>query len=79
MEKTNEHPVKCEGSEPTNKPLSAKELLIIVLSWHIGVRTREQRAEDFNRANGLHVFLAAAAYFMLIVAGLILLVTYITH
>jgi len=59
-------------------PLSFKELLVIILSGHIGVRKREQRVSDFRRANGLHVFLAAVLYFALIVTGLIILVAYIT-
>lgn len=64
-----------DGSPP---PLSFKELLVIILSGHLGVRKREQRVSDFRRANGLHVFLAAVLYFALIVTGLIILVAYIT-
>lgn len=60
------------------RPLSFKELAAIVLSGHLGVRKREQRVEDFDRANGLHVFLAAVCYFALVVTGLILLVIYVT-
>lgn len=60
-------------------PLSFRELLVIILSGHIGVRKREQRANDFGRANGLHVFIAAVLYFALIVTGLIILVSYVTR
>ncbi len=69
----------CEdgNNKDTRRPLTAKELAVIVLSGHLGVRKREQRVEDFDRANGLHVFLAAAFYFALVVSGLILLVIYI--
>jgi len=59
-------------------PLSLRELLLIILSGHIGVRKREQRVNDFGRANGLHVFIAAVLYFALIVTGLIALVSHIT-
>lgn len=79
MEKTTESANTLEGKplDDAKRPLSFRELLIIILSGHIGVRTREQRAEDFDRANGLHVFLAAAVYFSLIVTGLIFFVIYI--
>jgi DUF2970 family protein len=61
-----------------SKPLSFRETLSIVLAGHLGVRKREQRVTDFRRANGLHIFIAAAVYFMIIVAGVIMLVRYIT-
>jgi Protein of unknown function (DUF2970) len=67
-----------DDDDPRQPPLSLKELLVIVLSGHLGVRKREHRLSDFRRANGLHVFLAAALYFALIVTGLIVLVAYIT-
>jgi Protein of unknown function (DUF2970) len=66
-----------DDKEP-KPPLSLKELLVIILSGHLGVRKREQRVNDFGRANGLHVFLAAVLYFALIVTGLIVVVSYIT-
>ena len=75
MEKVN-NPEKTADSG-LKQPLSFKELLVVVLSGHIGVRKREQRVNDFSRANGLHVFLAAAIYFALVVTGLIALVSYI--
>ena len=68
-----------ENGKDARQPLTVKELAVIVLSGHLGVRKREQRVEDFNRANGLHVFLAAAFYFALVVTGLILLVTSIAR
>lgn len=61
----------------SRQPLSIKELLVIVLSGHIGVRKRTHRTSDFARAKGLHVFLAALLYFSVIVIGLVFLVTYI--
>lgn len=66
-----------ENGSDTRQPLSIRELVIVILSGHLGVRKREQRVNDFDRANGLHVFLAAAFYFALIVTGLIVLVSYI--
>jgi len=59
------------------QPLSVAELARIILSGHLGVRKRVHRVSDFDRANGLHVFLAAALYFAVIVTGLIALVSYI--
>lgn len=59
------------------RPLSLGELALVVLSGHLGVRKRDQRVDDFGRANGLHVFIAATFYFALIVAGLVALVNYI--
>jgi hypothetical protein len=61
------------------RPLTLRELITIVLSGHLGVRKREQRVNDFGRANGLHVFVAAVVYFSLVVAGLIILVSYIAN
>ena len=66
-----------EKDTDTKRPLSFRELLTIVLSGHLGVRKREQRVNDFGRANGLHVFIAAAIYFALLVTGLIFFVSYI--
>ena len=73
--KTRQH---SDDGEPRPR-LSFKELLVIVLSGHLGVRKREQRVNDFDRANGLHVFVAAVLYFALIITGLIVLVSYITR
>jgi len=63
---------------PNKKPLSFRETLSIVIAGHLGVRKREQRVEDFHRANGLHIFIAAAIYFFVIVLGVVFLVRYIT-
>lgn len=68
-----------ENDSGAKKPLSIPELLTIVLSGHLGVRKREKRVEDFSRANGLHVFIASAIYFALVVTGLIVLVIYISN
>ena len=67
---------KTPESEPA--PLSLRETFSILVAGHIGVRKAEQRAEDFRRANGLRIFIAAALYFAVIVAGLIIFVRYIT-
>lgn len=61
------------------RPLTVRELALIVLSGHLGVRKQKHRALDFERAKGLHVFLAAAFYFLLLVTGLIVLVVYIAN
>jgi Protein of unknown function (DUF2970) len=67
-----------EKDSDAKRSLSFQELITIVLSGHLGVRKREQRVNDFDRANGLHVFIVAVLYFALIVTGLIVLVSYIT-
>lgn len=59
------------------KPLGFWRLVVITLSGHIGVRPRAKRHEDFSRANGLHVFIAAIVYFVLVIAALILLTNFI--
>ena len=69
---------KPPESEPAPAPLSLKETFSILVAGHIGVRRAEQRAEDFRRASGLRIFIAAALYFFVIVAGLIMFVRYVT-
>jgi hypothetical protein len=69
---------KPTGSKPAPVHLSLKETLSILVAGHIGVRKAEQRAEDFRRASGLRIFIAAALYFAIIVVGLIIFVRYIT-
>ena len=61
------------------KPLSLREIIVIVLATHLGVRSRKQREEDFRRANGFHLFLAGIFYFAIIISGLIVLVRSVTH
>ncbi len=51
---------------------------IIVLSGHLGVRTRKQREEDFAKANGLHVLIVALTYFLVIVTALIVFVRFVS-
>jgi Protein of unknown function (DUF2970) len=70
---------QVENNSDPERPLSFLELITIILSGHLGVRKREQRINDFSRANGLHVFLAAVLYFLLVVTGLIILVIYVTR
>jgi hypothetical protein len=59
------------------KPLGFWRLVVITLSAHIGVRPRAKRHEDFRRANGLHVFIAAIVYFVLVIAALIALINFV--
>ena len=59
-------------------PLSFRETFSILVAGHIGVRKAEQRAEDFRRASGLRIFIAAALYFIVIVVSLIFFVRYVT-
>ena len=70
--------IKPPKSDPIPAPLSFKETFSILVAGHIGVRKAEQRAEDFRRASGLRIFIAAALYFVVIVAGLIMFVRYVT-
>ena len=67
-----------DDTDRNRKPLSFRETLSIIIAGHIGVRKRAQRVEDFHRANGLHIFIAAAVYFAVIVFGIVMLVRYIT-
>ncbi|MEH6590060.1 MAG: DUF2970 domain-containing protein [Halioglobus sp.] len=73
-----EHPPP-EGpdGDKNEQPLSFWETLSILISGHLGVRKRQQRADDFRRANGLHIFIAAVIYFAVIVLSVVLLVRYI--
>ena len=66
------------NSDDNRKPLSFRETFSIIIAGHLGVRKREQRVNDFHRANGLHIFIAAALYFAVIVFGVVMLVRYIT-
>jgi hypothetical protein len=75
---TKESEIKPPESEPIPTPLSLMETFSILVAGHIGVRKAEQRAEDFRRASGVRIFIAAALYFAVIVAGLILFVNYVT-
>ena len=52
--------------------------LLVVLCGHVGVRTLQQRTEDFSRANGVYVFVVALMYFFLVIIALIFLVNYIS-
>jgi hypothetical protein len=64
--------------DPQEKPLGFWHVFVIILSGHLGVRTRAQREEDFRRANGLHIVIAAFIYFAVVVAGLVVLVNWIS-
>ncbi|MFA7555497.1 MAG: DUF2970 domain-containing protein [Spongiibacteraceae bacterium] len=79
MPKSNKKPRYFERPEDGEKPLNIWQVLIVVLSSHLGVRPKDKRQEDFRRANGLHVFIAAAIYFLMVLALLVWLVNYISH
>jgi hypothetical protein len=68
-----------ERPDPNEKPLSFWETLVVVLSSHLGVRSSEKREEDFRRANGLHLFVAGAVYFVLLIIGLVVLVQFVSR
>jgi len=68
-----------ERPDQSEQPLTLRETLLVVLSAHLGVRTKAQREQDFRRANGLHLFIAAIVYFSAVIIGLIFLVKYITR
>ena len=59
------------------RPIGFWRIVLITLSGHIGVRSRANRHDDFRRANGLHVFIAAIVYFSLIIGALIALTHFI--
>lgn len=67
-----------ERPDDGEQGLSLWQTIIVVLSSHIGVRPKARREEDFRRANGLHVFIAAVIYFVLILVLLIVLVNTIS-
>lgn len=43
-----------ERADPDAKPLSLREIMMVALATHLGVRSSKQRQEDFRRANGFH-------------------------
>ncbi len=63
-----------DPTPPARQPYGLWRTMIIVLSGHLGVRPAHKRKEDFERANGVHVFAVAVLYFALVIAGLIILV-----
>ncbi|MGK0442840.1 MAG: hypothetical protein ACJA0N_002659 [Pseudohongiellaceae bacterium] len=67
-----------EKPDENAKPVGFLGMLVIILSTHLGVRTRQQREDDFKRVNGLHVFIGGVVYFVIIIIGLIFLVRYLT-
>ena len=68
------------GSEQSsNSPYGFWQTLAIVLAGHLGVRPSHKRKEDFARANGVHVFVVAVLYFVLVIVGLIILVNVIAR
>ncbi len=74
MTDKHEHDVTGENFQP----YGFWKTVLIVLCGHLGVRTSEQRKTDFARANGIHVFVVAVMYFLLVISALIVLVNYIT-
>lgn len=75
---TDKKPRYFERPDDGEKPLSIWRTLLVVFSTHLGVRPREKREEDFQRANGLHVFIAGIVYFVIILALMITLVNFIS-
>lgn len=67
-----------ERPDSNEKPLGFLRLMVILMASHIGVRSKANREEDFRRANGLHVFVAAVIYFLLVIGVLILIVNVTT-
>jgi hypothetical protein len=72
-----ETPEQNQEDPGHRKPLSFKEVMVILVSGHLGVRKRKHRAEDFRRANALQLFVAAVVYFSVIVFGIVMLVRYV--
>ena len=75
-----------KGTHLADKPSLKKEqpkaygfwkTVLIVLCGHIGVRPSKHRQVDFECANGVHVFVVAVIYFLLVIFSLIMLVNYI--
>ena len=78
-QKEQSKPRYFERPDTGEKPLTLLETITIVLSTHLGVRNAKKREEDFRRANGLHLFIAGVLYFVIIIAGLIVLVNWIAY
>jgi hypothetical protein len=70
-------PVERATQHPQPSNYGFWKTVVIVVCGHIGVRPSAQRKIDFERANGLHVFVVAVIYFALIIGGLIYLVNHI--
>lgn len=73
-EEPKESPRYFERPSADVKPLTLLETFVVVLSTHLGVRSSAKRQEDFQRANGLHLFIVGVVYFALLIGGLIALV-----
>jgi len=67
-----------KGNDDQPEAYGFWKTVLIVLCGHVGVRTAAQKKTDFERANGVHVFVVAVLYFLLVISGLIVLVNYIT-
>ena len=67
-----------ERPDDDEEPLGFWHTLVIVMSSHLGVRPRDKRHEDFRRANGLHVFIAAVIYFVVLLIFLVLFVNWVS-
>ena len=76
-EKKHKKPRYFERPDEGEVPHTFWEVLAIILSTHLGVRTSRQREEDFRRANGVQLFVAGVLYFILIIIGLVLLVRHV--
>jgi len=74
MNMNGKKPRYFERPDDDEKPMGFLQVLVIVMSSHLGVRPRAKREEDFRRANGLHIFVAGIVYFLLILTVLILFV-----
>lgn len=75
---TEKKPRYFERPDDDENPMSFWQIMIVVMSSHLGVRPRARREEDFRRANGLHIFIAGIIYFISILTGLIFIVRMIS-
>ncbi|MFT5580737.1 MAG: hypothetical protein ACI9WS_003505 [Paraglaciecola psychrophila] len=75
---TEKKPRYFERPEQDEAPLGFWRIVLVVISTHLGVRSRQRREEDFRRANGLHIFIAGIIYFLALLVGLVVLVNSIS-
>ena len=75
MPLSHQHGIKASDTKP--EPYGFWRTFVIVLCGHLGVRPAHKRVEDFQRANGVHVFAVAVMYFVMVIIGLIVLVNVI--
>lgn len=74
---SNDKPRYFSRPAGSGKPLGFWQMVVIVMATHLGVRPKAARENDFQRANGLQLFIVGLCYFGLLLLGLVSLVRYL--